>query len=96
MEHVPGHVSKETPSEMLIALVAKIAALEERLNSQKQEQDDLEQLFAKFSTRIERSIWVTEMLEAVFSTIGGPLKKGLEIAISAGIIYLVTHTRIGP
>jgi hypothetical protein len=67
------------------SLMERVAILEERRNSME-----------LFMERVEKSLWITETVEAVLATIGGPLRKGLEMAIAAGIIYLVTRIRIAP
>jgi hypothetical protein len=65
------------------SLMERVAILEEKRNSME-----------IFMERVERTLWITETVEAVLATIGGPLRKGVEMAIAAAIIYLVTRIRI--
>ena len=49
-----------------------------------------------FMERVGKTLWVSETVEAILATIGGPMRKGVEMAIAAAIIYLVTRIRIAP
>ena len=50
----------------------------------------------EFMGRVSRSLWVAESLEVVLSTIGGPLRKAIEMVIAATILYILAHIRFAP
>ena len=66
-------------------IVERVAVLEEQHRSME-----------VFMERVSKSLWIAESLEAIITTIGGPLRKGIEMVIAAAIIYLITHTRLVP
>ena len=77
----PGSNRKKRPSN----IVERVAVLEERSHSTE-----------LFMDRVSKTLWITETLEAIAATIGGPLRKGIEMVIAAAIIYLLTHIRFAP
>lgn len=66
-------------------IVERVAILEEKSHSM--------ELFVE---RVTKTLWVAETMEAIAATIGGPLRKGIEMVIAAAIIYLITHIRYAP
>jgi len=80
----------------LTGLMGRIAVLEEKQLSLKREVDEMKTSTASFMERVSKTLWVVESLEAIAATIGGPLRKGIEMVIAAAIIYLVTHIHFAP
>lgn len=92
-------MTSEPPRKKTISptgLMARIALLEEKQLSLRREVDEMKLSTTSFVDRVGKTIWVVESLEAIVATIGGPLRKGVEMVIAAAIIYLVTHIHFAP